>query len=40
MADSRNLSADKIADALKEAYESWRGDQKPRDDLTVIAFTL
>jgi serine phosphatase RsbU (regulator of sigma subunit) len=40
MADSKNLSADKIADALEEAYESWRGDQKPRDDLTVIAFTL
>ena len=40
MSDSRHLSADKIAAALKEAYESWRGEQKPRDDLTVVAFTL
>lgn len=40
MSDSLNVSADKIADALRSAYESWRGEQKPRDDLTVIAFTL
>lgn len=40
LTDSRNLSANQIADALKEAYESWRGQQKPRDDLTVVALTL
>jgi len=40
LTDSKNLSANQIADALKEAYESWRGQQKPRDDLTVIVFTL
>jgi serine phosphatase RsbU (regulator of sigma subunit) len=40
LTDSKDLSANQIADALKEAYESWRGQQKPRDDLTVIVFTL
>jgi serine phosphatase RsbU (regulator of sigma subunit) len=40
MTDSKNLASNQIADALKEAYESWRGEQKPRDDLTVIVFTL
>ena len=35
-----NRPAQHIADQLKTAYESWRGDQKPRDDLTVIVFTL
>jgi len=40
LTDSKNFAANQIADALKEAYESWRGQQKPRDDLTVIVFTL
>jgi hypothetical protein len=35
-----NSSSQQIADQLKTAYDSWRGDQKPRDDLTVIVFTL
>lgn len=35
-----NSPAQHIADQLKNAYEAWRGDQKPRDDLTVIVFTL
>lgn len=32
--------AEKITKRLKEEFENWRGDQRHRDDLTVIAFTL
>ncbi len=32
--------AEKITKRLKEEFENWRGDQRHRDDLTVITFTL
>jgi serine phosphatase RsbU (regulator of sigma subunit) len=32
--------ADHIAQRLKEEFDVWRGEQKHRDDFTVIAFTL
>ena len=32
--------ADQIAQRLKEEFDVWRGEQKHRDDFTVIAFTL
>ena len=35
-----NCSAEKITDRMKEEFDLWRGEQKRRDDLTVIAFTL
>ena len=32
--------AEQIAQRLKEEFDVWRGEQKHRDDFTVIAFTL
>ena len=32
--------AEQIAQRLKEEFDLWRGEQKHRDDFTVIVFTL
>ena len=32
--------AEQVAERLREAYHAWRGNQAPRDDVTVVAFQL
>ncbi len=33
-------SAEQVANQLEERYHAWRGDEVPRDDVTVVAFQL